>query len=389
MIAPGQTVTRTWTPASGPTYDYEAFIPAPLTVRVPQRWASDVVDAVESAGAALRRLPTEQSMPGLAVHLGRAEAGGSSMIEGHFVQPRRLFEMQLEPDVSTDTKTVPVFRNWELLLRARAATHLSSAELCGWHGLLMEHDPQAVPGHHRAAQNWIGGDGWGPRNASYVPPPPEHVTPLMEDLVDYGNEGVDHPVVKAAILHAQFESIHPFVDGNGRVGRAFIHWALRNLEPSVPPLALVWYAHGDRYFVMLDGWRANPDPGSFVTYFCESLVSAVGAADVLMARLDRLRVGWAQVISARSGSLKRRMVDDLATNPIVDVRVAAERYDAGPSRFSRVARELVESGILTETKLPRRRAGRPRTVYEAGPVFDVLNEFVAEFRAGVIPSGSG
>ncbi|MDH4308728.1 MAG: hypothetical protein OEX04_14760, partial [Acidimicrobiia bacterium] len=64
-------------------------------------------------------------------------------------------------------------------------------------------------------------------------------------------------------------------------------------------------------------------------------------------------------------------------------------YDAEPSRVSRVARELVESGILTETKLPRRRAGRPRTVYEAGPVFDVLNEFVAEFRAGVIPSGSG
>ena len=307
------------------------------------------------------------------------------MIEGHFVQARRLFEMQLEPDQSTDAKALPVYRNWEMLNLARNSEPLTAESLLEWHRLLMEHDPRAKPGEYRSTQNWIGGDGWGPRRAVYVPPPPELVVGLIDDLIAYANSSVEHPLITAAVVHAQFESIHPFVDGNGRVGRALIHWALRDLEPSVPPLALVWYAHGDRYYRMLDTWRSDPDPELFVSYLLESLEAACLSASHLLSGLQSLREQWVETAGGRAGSLKRRMLADLATNPIIDARLAAERLDADASRFSRVARELAQSGVLTETKVLRRRPGRPRTVYEAREVFEIINRFVEEFRAGGIP----
>jgi hypothetical protein len=151
-------------------------------------------------------------------------------------------------------------------------------------------------------------------------------------------------------------------------------------------LALVWYAHGDRYFRMLDTWRHEPDAGPFVAYVAESLESACRSAEALLSRLEDLRTGWQAAAGGRAGSLKRRLVMDLAINPIVDVQLAQERLGADPSRFSRVARELAELGIVQETRVPRRRPGRPRVVYEARAVFDVVNDFVAAFRNGEIPS---
>jgi Fic family protein len=249
----------------------------------------------------------------------------------------------------------------------------------------MAHNRRAQPGTIRTSQNWIGGDGYGPRRASYVPPPPEHIEPLLEDLVTYANTSLDHPIVQAAVLHAQFESIHPFVDGNGRVGRALLHWALRRTEPSIAPLSLVWYAHGDRYYDMLNTWRSEASPEPFVAYLAESLTAAAESATSLVRRLSSLAAEWSERAPARRGSLKARIIDDLAVRPIIDSQISAERFDAEPSRFSRVANELEEAGVLTRSNLPRRRRGRPRTVFEARDVFGVFNSFIDSFRAGEIP----
>lgn len=116
------------------------------------------------------------------------------------------------------------------------------------------HHGQALPDerHHglREVQNWIGGNDWNPLDAQFVPPPPHHVEALMDDLVSYMNGGVHAPLVQAALVHSQFETIRPYTDGNGRVGRALIHTVLtrRGLTPSaVLPVSLVLLTRSDAY----------------------------------------------------------------------------------------------------------------------------------------------
>ena len=377
---PGTYTTQTWTPIVGRPYEYKAFTPTSLRVRLPDRWSPEVRKLADEALEMLASLPAQQALGGLSVHLGRAEAGGSSMIEGHYVGARRLFEIQFDPTETVDRTALPVFDNWQLMERVRSGVALSLDELRMWHNTLMAHDLRARPGSFRDTQNWIGGDVYGPNRATFVPPPPEAVPGLLDDLVDYAVTTLDHPIVKAAALHTQFETIHPFGDGNGRVGRALIHWSLRASAPSVPPLALIWYSHGDRYYGALDAWRTLRDPEPWVAYFSQSIIDAVTAAHTLLGHLEQLQKDWFEATAARAGSLKRALLDDLAINPIVDIASATKRYGATPSRFSRTARELVAAGVLTETNLPRRRRGKPPKVYEARGVFDILNAFVEEYR---------
>ena len=366
----------------GRPYKYEAFTPTSLRTRFPDRWSPEVTELVDRALEALASLPTQEALGGLSIHLGRAEAGGSSLIEGHYVGARRLFELQFDPDETVDRAALPVYDNWRLMERVRSGRALSLEELLTWHEVLMGHDPRASPGSFRSEQNWIGGDVYGPRQASYVPPPHESLHPLLEDLVEYATSSLDHPIVRAAALHTQFESIHPFADGNGRIGRALIHWSLRTNAPSVPPLALIWYSHGDRYYGALDSWRAFRNPEPWVAYFSQSLIDAVAAAHRLLNDLHALWADWTTRVPARAGSLKRRLLDDLTAQPIVDIGSAATRYAATPSSFSRAARDLASVGVLAETSLPRRRRGKLRKVYEARQVFEILNAFVERYRRG-------
>jgi len=379
---PGTYTTSTWTPHVGRAYEYQAFTPTSLHKRLPGRWSRDVIGLADRALAQIASLPTEESLGGLSVHLGRAEAGGSSMIEGYHTGARRLFEHQFEVDASHDRRAVPVFDNWRLMQRVRATETADAAEILEWHRLLMHHDPRSHPGSFRRTQNWIGGDVYGPKRASFVPPSPQLVEPLIDDLFDYAHSSSDHPIVRAAVLHTQFETIHPFADGNGRVGRALIHWALRTHAPSVPPLALIWYSHGDRYYRALDAWRTLRDPEPWVAYFASSMIEAVAGARTLIDRLADLPDRWLASTPARAGSLKRRLIEDLVAHPIVDIASATERLGATPSAFSRAARSLADAGVLTETRLPRRRRGQPRKVYEARDVFAVLDGFVDQYRTG-------
>jgi Fic family protein len=143
---------------------------------------------------------------------------------------------------------------------------ITLADLLGIHQILMERSPAPeVGGAIRAEQNWIGGSSYNLCGATFVPPPAEHVPELFEDLTAYIN-GDEHPaLVQAAIAHAQFETIHPFADGNGRAGRALIHVILRRrgLAPGfVPPVSLVLATWSDDYITGLTAFRHLHAPDS-------------------------------------------------------------------------------------------------------------------------------
>ena len=144
--------------------------------------------------------------------------------------------------------------------RATSSSRLELSHITDAHAALMADDPDehAYAGRLRDMQSWVGGSNYSPRNALFVPPPPDTVEGYMSDLVAFTNRDDMPALVQAAIAHAQFETIHPFTDGNGRIGRALINSILRRRGVTthvVVPLATALVAHRDRYFDLLTDYR--------------------------------------------------------------------------------------------------------------------------------------
>ncbi|MGH3981901.1 MAG: Fic family protein, partial [Pseudonocardiaceae bacterium] len=182
---------------------------------------------VESGVRALSIAPETRALEGLARFLLRSEAIASSRIEGMQVTPQQLALAELAQ--SEQLATVSFTRNAALVANnittlRKAASDLATAPSITAEGIDDLHHALLPDEQHRGqrtVQNWIGG-----LDAQFVPPPPEHVGALMDDLVQYTTGGTHAALIQAALVHAQFETIHPYTDGNGRVGRALIHTVL-------------------------------------------------------------------------------------------------------------------------------------------------------------------
>jgi len=253
---------------------YQAFVPDPLMPRqlvLDARVAADVADA-ERALATLDAAVEAQAAPRrlevLARLLLRAEAVGSSRIEGLVVSPRRLALADLDPDPDPASHAREVVSNIKALREALALADkpgpVEVDDLRGLHARLMAGTRDShLGGVVREEQNWIGGHT--PLDATYVPPPHGRVPALLEDLCGYLS-GTDHsPLVQAALVHAQFETVHAFADGNGRTGRALLHLVLRRrglCRRFVPPISLVLATWSRRYVDALMATRVAAKPGS-------------------------------------------------------------------------------------------------------------------------------
>jgi Fic family protein len=218
------------------------------------------------------------------------------------------------------------------------------------HEALMRDDPgeASYAGRLRTVQNWIGGSNHSPRGALYVPPPPETVPDYMEDLLVFANRD-DLPIlVQGAIAHAQFESIHPFTDGNGRIGRALINTVLRRRGATtrvVIPLASALVARRDHYFDLLDSYRAgNVRP--LLATFAESARIAAAESQLTASRLAEIPGEWRRMVKARAGSAAAQLLVLLLSRPILSSEDASALVD-GPrsSVFGAIAR-LREAGVL-------------------------------------------
>ena len=384
--------------------DYDAYLPDPLAgwnLSIPGDVAADVADAE----AAVRTLndagTTHVSLEGLARFLLRAESVGSSMIEGLAAATRRLVSAEValaRGDDAGDQVAVEVLGN--IAAMESAVELATSAEQFGLDDLLAVHrtlmERSATPhigGELRTQQNWIGGSSYNPCSATFVPPPPEHLNELLDDLLAYVN-GDDHsPVVQAALAHAQFETIHPFADGNGRTGRALIHVVLRRrgLAPAfVPPVSLVLATWSDTYVGGLMRFRHLAEPASversaaaaeWLRVFATATHRACVDAERHAVQIDAMTALWRQRLGrVRAKSSIDLLVQILPGAPVVSVESASALIGRSKARTTGAVNALAEAGILRQRNVGRQRY----RVFEAA---DVLDLFTGLERTLASPTG--
>lgn len=304
-----------------------------------------------------------------------AEGVASSFIEGVTAPVVDIVLAEAE-DSAEPSAAAWVAANLAAVTDAIEEAHAGALEvesLCRWHRTLMTGSPN--PAQHvgavRTEQGWIGGTS--PFDAHLVTPPPDHVPPLLDDLIAYVNRDDVDPVAQAAIAHAQFETIHPFADGNGRIGRVLVAWILvRRLSLlTPPPVSTRVAADVGGYASRLVLFRIG-DHNTWVRWFAEAVSGAGRAQQELVASVEQLQRAWRERLGASREGVKRlrsnaaawRVLELLPrrlvlTGPTVASELAIPLKSANAALHDLVdARVLVEHGAIQ----PKGR-GRPSRLY--------------------------
>ena len=370
--------------------EYAAYVPDLLVGRrvvLDGTVAADVADAE----AAITRLNLDAralvDTEALARLLLRAESVASSKIEGLEIGPRRLLEAEAARalgETSADVTASEVLGNIEAMVYAARSVEsdedLSVEHLLEIHRRLLSGSRlEGTGGKIRTVQNWIGGSSYNPCSAAFVPPPPELVEDLLLDLCSFCNDDSLPAVVQAALAHAQFESIHPFVDGNGRTGRALIHLILRRrgLAPRVlPPVSLVLATWSTDYVAALEGTRyagqsdspeAQAGLNNWTGLFATACRRAVDDATECDDRARGLEAGWrSRLASVRANSATDLLLHALPGAPILTVKSAADLIHRSLRATNEAIARLADARVLTQVTVGRRnRAFEAREMIDA------------------------
>jgi Fic family protein len=392
MKRPYSTVTRQWEAnpdAMGgrrarQAFVYEAYVPSPLANHEPLIPAA-LADAMGHAEQACRDIngdpPALANLEAVARQLLRAESVASSRIEGLVLSHRRLAKAayaQDGSDVTAQSVLANIAAMEEAIATASSGATVTTSVVRQLHRRLFEdtRDSQ-IGGRLRDEQNWIGGDASSPARAEFIPPPPECVEPLMDDLCEWMNRLDLPPVLQAAVAHGQFETIHPFEDGNGRVGRALIHVVLvrRGITPNfTPPISLVLAGRADRYVKGLTTFRYE-DADDWYEVLSEAVFDAARGSCLFAERIEALKEEWrAQAGRPRRGSAAAALIDRLASHPIVDLRSAQGLTVASDEATRLALARLEQAGVLRLTIAGARR----NRVWETVGLFALLDEFERE-----------
>jgi Fic family protein len=342
-----------------------------------------IAATLTEADAAVRYLnqdvPQLASLEALSRQLLRQESVGSSRIEGLVMGQRRL--ARAEAGIGRDDTARQIVGNVRAMenaiARASEPRDFELDDLLEIHRRLLQATrDEHLGGVVREEQNWIGGSAFSPAGAEFIPPPENEVPALLDDLVAFVNRH-DLPVsMQAAIAHAQFETIHPFIDGNGRVGRCLIHVICRRrgLAMSVvPPISLVLATRAREYVGGLEQYRFA-DLGEWLVFFAVATISAARKARSLAASVEALYAEWlSRLGSPRSDASSRRVAAQLPAEPIVTVGRAAEMAGVSNTAADKAVGALEASGILKRSNA--KKWGR---LWEAPDVFALLDEFERE-----------
>jgi len=284
---------------------------------------------------------------------------------------RALHGMRTNPSATSMASATVAL---EELIGSVARGDLTVEAVLRSHHALMRDDPgeAAYAGRIRDMQNWIGGSDHSPRNALYVPPPPETVAGYLDDLVTFANRDDLPALVQAAIAHAQFESIHPFTDGNGRIGRALINTVLRRRGVTttvVVPLASALVARREAYFEVLTHYRTG-DPEPIIAAFTNASTIAARESRVTAARMAELPEGWRDVVGrVRSDSATARLLAVLPAMPVLSAADVEQKVGGATSAMYRAIDLLVEARVLRPLTDRKRNQ-----VWGVGDMLDELDD---------------
>jgi Fic family protein len=350
-----------------------AFVPAPLPPRKPplvmDAGLSSMLQRAEAAVARLNLAGTMvPSLDWLLYSFVRKEAVISSQIEGTQATLVDLLMYEAagkaaaagDEDVKQVCNYIDALNYARKEMRSNNGLPLSMRLLNEAHRRLMKNvsGSHKSPGEIRRSQNWIGGTR--PGNAVYVPPPPHMLGDLLGSLEKYIHmKDTLQPLIRAGLLHVQFETIHPYLDGNGRIGRLFItllleHWGL--LDVPLLYLSMYFKRHRAEYYRRLDGVRTDGDFEGWLKYFLEGVAviadETVGTSQKLFALTNADR---AKMLAVRSTSVAGiRLFELLPANPIITAAKAVKLLKTTKPTANKAVSGLVEAGILVETTGRRR-----------------------------------
>lgn len=374
---PGQTIRRTWqsdpTIYGPPKYkracSYDAFVPDPL-MGMPLRIDAAVAGLVSEAEHAVRTL-NEKARPALAPLarlLLRTEAIASSKVEGMQLGVRQLAraEARVESGRKASATAIEVLANVDAMSlaveEAAVVDRFGVAEIIAIHRRLMQGaENSGIAGNIRTRQNWIGGNDHNPCGADFVPPPPEHVDALLADLCEAINDDRLPPIVQAALVHAQFETIHPFDDGNGRTGRALIHVILRRRRLAaeyLPPISVMLARAKGRYIDGLTTFRGS-DIGPWIEQVASAASGAAHLAQAYLLKVEDLTASWRERLAASAGAPRRgaaawAVIDVLPAHPIITAPVATAATGRAKAAVYQAIEQLEAAGVLVPLSESRR-----------------------------------
>lgn len=373
---------------------YRAYVPDPLMGRT-FAFAGDVAADVADAEAAVIRLNSQASAlvstEVVARLLLRAEAVASSKIEGLHANARRLlrveaareFGMSGRRDITAEEVLGNVDAMSEALVAAEGEEAITVDSILRIHAALLANTPlEEHGGTVRLEQNWVGGSAYNPCSAAFVPPPPALVPGLLADLAEFCNTDSLPAVAQAAIVHAQFETIHPFIDGNGRTGRALIHMIFRRrgIAPHVvPPISFILATLPTDYVAGLTMFRYVGEPDSsgatdglnrWVALFAGCCTRAVSDAMIYEERIREIQRRWRDTVgSVRRNSTLDLLLEILPGTPVITVTGAARMLGRSFRAASGAVDELVQAGVLEQVNV-----GRRNRAFEARDVLDAFTD---------------
>lgn len=369
--APGHEVEVAWRGRTA-----LAWVPSPLAER-DLTLTESTVRRTEQAAARARRADAAlpEAWEPLARVLLRAEGTSSSEFEG-IVAP--LEEVALaELASSRDGTAAEVASNLGALRHAldeSAGAPLLPAALHRWHATLMataRHLPDHLVGAPRDVQGWIGGTS--PLDAALVTPPPEYLGDLLDDLVAFVNRDDVDAVTQAAVAHAQFETIHPYADGNGRLGRILIAWILtRRLHLiTPPPVSLRIAADRGGYLSGLTLFRLG-QLDAWVRWFAEVVGDAGDSQVALLRAIGDLQDRWSRRLGrVRSDAVAHRALALLPQRPVLTASTVAEALDVSERSGRSALETLAEHGIIEPYQPTARARGRPRRWWVAAELLSL------------------
>jgi len=348
---------QTWSPITAWTVGtdlddhggrYRSAIPARIAQLTPDP-SPDVASSADAAARELSRLDAELGgrVASFAPVLLRSEAASSSQIENITASARAIFSAELGAKTSRNAKLVTA--NTRAMTAAiELADEVTPDAIARMHEVLMAGQPRHTPGRWRDEAVWIGTRSDSPVGAEFVAPHHSRIGGLLDDVTAFARRSDVAPLVSVAVAHAQFETIHPFSDGNGRTGRALAQAQLRyrGVTRNVAvPVSAGLLADVEGYHRALTAYReGNVSP--IVTSFADATLRAVSNTRTLVAELDQIRAAWNHRLTVRRSSNAWRLLDILLHRPVLTSAAAAAELDVQQPNVYPPLTALVDAGIL-------------------------------------------